>query len=172
MITKIFDNDFTSPKSVSNWDSSEGEMDNLTMSNMLQKVKCKNHNCDQKTSNFASTILRDGDSLSINSSLREIKDNQSLENAKMGDCAKKRSAESIDEDMKSRAKRNQEISSKNRRSSVINVIDCDSKDAGQKSIRDTRHKKRKNRRKPDAVRSIDEIKALAERLIIKVKNLD
>jgi len=172
MITKIFDNDFTSPKSVSNWDSSEGEMDNLTR-NMLQKVKCKNHNCDQKTSNFASTILRDGDSLSVNSSLREIKDDQSLENAKMEDCAKKtESAESIDEDMKSRAKRNQEISSKNRRSSIINVIDCDSKDARQKSTRDTRHKKRKNRRKPDAVRSIDEIKALAERLIIKVKNLD
>jgi hypothetical protein len=170
MITKIFDNDLTSSKLVSNWDFEGKGMDNLTMKNMLKKVKCKNHDCDQKTNNFVSTMLRDADSLSVDSSLRGIKDNQSLENAKTGNRAKKASAESIDEDMKSRAKRNQEISSKNRRSSVINVIDCDSKDAAQKSTRDTKHKKRKNRRKPAAVRSIDDIKDLAERLIIKVKD--
>jgi len=159
---KTLDVELTTPKLVSNLDSFEEKGTNNLMMNLIRKVNCKNHDCSQKTNNFASTMLRDADSLSVDSSLN----NQNLKNAGMGNRS-----ESTDEDMKSRAKRNQEITSKNRRSTdqIISLIDCDSKNAVQKLPRETKHKKRKNKRKPAAVRSIDEIKNLAERLMVKVK---
>ncbi|EZA54549.1 hypothetical protein X777_05529 [Ooceraea biroi] len=164
IIDKIFD--VTNSKLISNFDSSERkEANNLIIKSTLKKVDYGNVS-SQVTNDSGNTML----SMNL---IRAIKDDQSLENGRTEDRTNKISAESMDEDTKSRSKRNQEITFKSHRSNDINATGKSFKNVAQKSIRGPKYEKTGNRRTRSdrAVRSIEEIKELAEKLIIKVNEL-
>jgi len=150
-----------------NFDSTEKTRDdNLTMEITLKKSNYGNDISNQEINNFENTLYN-SKSYSTNFNSLGMKDDS--KNGKY-DHANKISVELSDENMKSRAKRNQEITSKCYLRNDINTRSKRSKNLEQRtSIENIKHKKTRRIRGNRAVRSIGEIKELAEKLIVKVR---
>jgi hypothetical protein len=135
---------------------------------ILKKSEYGNDISNQETNNFGNTLYN---SESYSTKLNSLALKGDLKNGKY-DHANKISMELSDGNMKSRAKRNQEMTSKCYLRNDINTRSKRFKNAEQKmSIGNIKHKKTRHRiRGNRAVRSIGEIKELAEKLIIKVRN--
>lgn len=147
----------------------ENKTDNLTMKTTLKKPDYGNDFSNQETNNSGNT-LHNSESLSANFNSLGMENN--LKNEKY-DYANKISAKLSDKNMKSRAKRNQEVASKCYLRSDRNTRSKRFKNAEQRtSSGNMKHKKTRHRRIRcnRAARSIGEIKELAEKLIIKVRN--
>lgn len=163
-------------KLISNLDSSQTkEADKLILKNTLKKAEHGNNVSDQeRCDNSGSTVLHAPcvDSHSVGSASQKIQDHR-VESGRRKDRTNKISTELTDDDTRSRTKRNEEIKSKCHRSSDTSAGSKCLKDAARKSVRSTtgREKIRNGRTRGDrATRSIEEIKQLAEKLIVKVKH--
>jgi len=162
---EILDVNVTNLELVPNFDSAGRKKDNtVTVKIMLKKLDLGNASSQETTENTSSY-----NAYSVGSNVSEIEDNRNTENGKY-DRMNEMSVEFSDEDSKSRAKRNQQVTSKHYLSDKNVKESMRFKDTEQ-GIGDTKREKirygrtRGNR----AVRSIEEIKDLAEKLIVKVR---
>ncbi|XP_050459196.1 uncharacterized protein LOC126855511 [Cataglyphis hispanica] len=143
--------------------------DNLTLEIVVKKLEYGNNvsSWGMKDSGNASFYNAVSHAIGFDSS--RIKDGQELESGKYN-----RATISSDEDAKSRAKRNQEITSsrylRNDRSTMIGPKRF--KNERGISIKNIKHKRTNHKSRGNrAVQSIEEIKELAEKLVIKVNEL-
>ncbi|XP_012533176.2 uncharacterized protein LOC105834892 [Monomorium pharaonis] len=164
--------DVTNLEIVPNFDSDgRKKANNLTVEITLKKLDDENNACDQEPSDSKDrpASFYNMESHSVGSNVPKIEDDRNPENENY-DRTNEISGGSSDEDAKWRAKRNQEIMSKcNLRS------DKNAKESGylkhveQGTLNgDAKSEKTRYRR---TVRSIEEIKDLAEKLIIKISEL-
>lgn len=158
----------TNLKLVPNFDSVGRRKDNnLTVEITLKKLDCRNNASALETSDPESTLFYDTGSHPVRcaGNVPGIEDDRSTENEK---CDRTNEMGSSD---KSRAKRNQEIKRylRNDRNAMRSRRFRDEQGA---SIGDTKHEKTRYRkiRGNRAARSIEEIKDLAEKLIVKVRD--
>lgn len=160
----ILDINVTNLELIPNFDSVRRKANNLTAEIVLKKLAHGNAFLEENDPKSASFYTMD--SHPVRSNMPGIEDDGSMENGKY-DRTNEMSAGSSDE--KSREKRNQEITSKHYLRDDKKVKGSRRfKDAEQRiSIRDAKRKKMKTRGNR-AVRSIEEIKDLAEKLIVKV----
>lgn len=166
---EILDVNVTNLEFTPNFDSvGRKKANNLTVEIMLKKLGHGNNASSQELSDSESTSFYNAESYPVESNMPGIEDDRNTENEEY-DRTNEMSVGSSDEDAKSRAKRNQEITSKRYLRSDKNAKGSRRfKEAKQgTSIRDTKREKTRYRR---TVRSIEEIKNLAEKLIIKVTN--
>lgn len=168
---EIFDVNVTNLELASNVDSvGRRKANNLTMEITLKKLDHGNNASVLETSDPESTSLYSMEFYPVRSNVPGVGD-QNVENGKY-DRTNEISAGSSDE--KSRAKRNQEIMSERYLRSDKNAKGSRRfKDAEQgTSIEDTKRGKTRHRRIRGnrAARSIEEIKDLAEKLIVKVRD--
>lgn len=154
-----------------NSDPGKGKVNNVTVEITLKKLDHGNNASILETSNPESTSFYNVESHPVGANEPEIEDDQNTKDEKY-DRTNEMSKGSSEE--KSRAKRNQEITSKRYPRNDKNTKESIRfKDAEQgTSIGGTKREKTKYKKTRDnrAVRSIEEIKNLAEKLIIKVKN--
>lgn len=171
---EIVDNaNATNLELVPNFDSSEREkVNNLSVEIIVKQLDCGNVS-SRKTggdSGSASSFYN-AESQPVESDLSRSKDDQDLEK---GEYNREISAQS-DEDAKSRAKRNQEITSRrylrNDRNAAMGSK-TSFKNGQETSIEGIKHEETryKSRGTNRAARSIEEIKVLAEKLIVKVSH--
>ncbi|XP_039311187.1 uncharacterized protein LOC105208048 isoform X2 [Solenopsis invicta] len=159
--------DVTNLELTPNFDSVERKKaNNLTVKITLKKLHRGNNASGQESSNSESTLFSNAESYPVGSNVSEIEDNRNTENEKY-DRTNEISTGSLDKDAKSRAKRNQEITSK-RYERNAKGSKCFKDTEQGTSIKDTKHEKIRYRR---TVRSIEEIKDLAEKLIVKISEL-
>lgn len=167
---EIVDANATDRQLVPNFDSTGREkFDNLTVEIIVKKLDYGNNVSSWGTSDSGNASFYNAVSHPIGSDLSRIKDDRDLESGKYN-----RAKISLDEDAKSRAKRNQEItSSRYLRSDRNTMIGSKPFKNGQRtSIEDIKHKKTKHKSRGNrAVKSIEEIKELAEKLMVKVSPL-
>ncbi|KAM0734404.1 SCO-spondin [Formica fusca] len=167
---EIVDANATDRQLVPNFDSTGREkFDNLTVEIIVKKLDYGNNVSSWGTSDSGNASFYNAVSHPIGSDLSRIKDDRDLESGKYN-----RAKISSDEDAKSRAKRNQEItSSRYLRSDRNTMIGSKPfKNEQRTSIEDIKHKKTKHKSRGNrAVKSIEEIKELAEKLMVKVNEL-
>lgn len=144
-----------------------GKVNNLTVEIIVKKLDYGDNISSQQTNDSGNASLFNySESHPIGSDLSNIKNSQGLENNKYNH------AETLlDEDAKSRAKRNQGITSgrylRSDRDAMIGSKR--SKNGRGTSIEGAKREKTKDKSRGNrAVRSIEEIKELAEKLIVKV----
>jgi len=165
---EILDVNLTNLELAPNFDSGRKKADNVTVEITLKKLNLGNAS-SQETSDSTSENTSFYNAYSIGSNVSGIEDNRNTENGKY-DRTNEMSVEFSDEDAKSRAKRNQQVTSKHYLSDK-NVKESTRFNDIEQGIGDTKREKirygrtRGNR----AVRSIEEIKDLAEKLIVKVR---
>lgn len=167
---EILDVNATNLELAPNFDPGRKKVNNLTVEITLKKLDRGNNASGQETNDSESTFYN-SEFYPVGSNVSRIEDDRNMENRKY-DRTNEMSVGSSDEDAKSRAKRNQEIkrylrSDKNAKGSKR------FKDIEQGTlIGDTKRETTGYRRTHGnrAVRSIEEIKDLAEKLIVKVRN--
>lgn len=170
-INGITETSITNLEATTNFDSTKQKKGcNLTMKIVFKKLNVRSDS-NQKTSNSENALFYNTESYPIESNSK-ISVNQTSENENY-DHAHKMSVKSSNKNAKSRAKRHQEVASKHSsHSDDTNTIE-DSKHIEQKtSVVDRKQKatKYKRTRGDHVVKSIEEIKALAKNLIVKVRN--
>lgn len=164
---EIVDANATNLQLVPNFDSTGKEkFDNLTLEIVVKKLDYGNNVSSWGTKDSGNASFYNAVSHPIGSDSSRIKDGRELESGKYN-----RATISSNEDAKSRAKRNQEITSsrylRNDRSTMIGPKRF--KNERGTSIKSIKHKKTKHKSRGNrAVQSIEEIKELAEKLVIKV----
>lgn len=165
---EIVDENATNFQLVPNFDSAgRGKINNLTVEIIVKKLDYGNNISSQQTNDSGNTSLFNySESHPIGSDLSSIKDSSGLESGRYN-----RAETSLDEDAKSRAKRNHEITSGRYLRSDKNAMigSKRSKNGRGTSIEGVKREKTKDKSRSNrAVRSIEEIKELAEKLIVKV----
>jgi len=165
---EIVNENATNFQLVPNFDSAgRGKVNNLTVEIIVKKLDCGSNIANRQINDSRNASLFNySESYPIGSDLSSIKDNPGLESGKYN-----RAETSLDEDAKSRAKRNQEITSGRYLRSDRNALigSKRSKNGRGTSIEGVKREKSKHKPRGNrAVRSIEEIKELAEKLIIKV----
>lgn len=158
---EIVDENATNFQLVPNFDSAgRGKVNNLTVEIIVKKLDYGSNIVNRQTNDSRNASLFNYSKSPIASDLSSIKDS-----------SKYNRAETLDEDAKSRAKRNQEITSGRYLRSDRNALigSKRSKNGRGTSIEGVKREKSKHKPRGNrAVRSIEEIKELAEKLIIKV----
>ncbi|XP_025269734.1 uncharacterized protein LOC112639558 [Camponotus floridanus] len=161
---EIVDKNATNFQLVPNFDSvGRGKVNNLTVEIIVKKLDYGSNIANRQTNDSAS-LFNYSESHPIESDLSSIKDSGKYNRVET----------SLDEDAKSRAKRNQEITSGRYLRSDRNALIGSKrfKNGRGTSIEDVKREKSKHKPRGNrAVRSIEEIKELAEKLIIKVNEL-
>ncbi|XP_011698070.1 PREDICTED: uncharacterized protein LOC105456004 [Wasmannia auropunctata] len=159
----------TNLKLAPNFDSvGRGKADNVTVEITLKKLDLGDVS-GQETSKSEDTSFYNAEVRPTGSDVLGIEDNRNAKNEKY-DRTNEASVELSDEDAKSRAKRNQQVTSKRYLRSDKNAKDSTRFKDTEQGIRDTKREKTRtlgNR----VVRSIEEIKNLAEKLIAKINEL-
>lgn len=167
---EIIDANATNHQLVPNFDSTGKEKcDNLTLEIVVKKLEYGNNVSSWGRKDSGNASFYNAVSHLIGSDSSGIKDGQELESGKYN-----RATISSDEDAKSRAKRNQEITSnrylRNDRSTMIGPKRF--KNERGISIKNIKHKRTNHKSRGNrAVQSIEEIKQLAEKLVLKVSPL-
>jgi len=164
---EILDVNVTNLEVAPNFDSAgRKKADNVTVKITLKKLDLGNAS-SQETTDSENTLSYNA--YSVGSNVSEIENNRNTENGKY-DRMNEMSVEFSDEDAKSRAKRNQQVTSKHYLSDKNVKESMRFKDTEQ-GIGDTKREKIRYGRTRDnrAVRSIEEMKDLAEKLIVKVR---
>ncbi|XP_011639941.1 uncharacterized protein LOC105429001 [Pogonomyrmex barbatus] len=145
---------------------------NLTVKINLKKLDRGNNASIDETNNSEDIPLYNAESHLTSNALR-IENDQDAENEKY-DRTNEIAVGSLDEDAKSRAKRNQEITSKRYLQNDKNAKGSEHFEVGQETlIGDMKREKKRHKRIRGnrAVRSVEEIKELAEKLIVKINEL-
>lgn len=159
---EILNVNVTNLELVPNFDSVGRKKDNnLTVRITLKKLNHRNNASVLETSDPESTLFHDAGSHSVRSDVPGIEDDRSTEDGKYDRTNEK-----------SRAKRNQEIMSRRYLRNDKNAMR--SRRFGDEqgtSVGDTRQRTRYRKARGNrAARSIEEIKDLAEKLIVKVRD--
>lgn len=164
---EIVDENATNVQLVPNFDSAEkGKVNNLTVEIIVKKLDYGNNIFSQQTNDSGNALFNYSEFHPIGLDLSSVKNNPGLESSKYN-----RAETSLDEDAKSRAKRNQEITSGRYLRSDRNALigSKRSKNGRGTSIEGVKSEKSKHKLRGNrAVKSIEEIKELAEKLIVKV----
>jgi len=156
--------DVTNLELAPNFDSAgRKKANNVTVKITLKKLDLGNASSQETTDSENTSSYN---AYSVGSNVSEIEDNRNIENGKY-DRMNEMSVELSDEDAKSRAKRNQQVTSKHYLSDKNVKESMRFKDTEQ-GIGDTKREKIRYGRSR-AMRSIEEIKDLAEKLIVKVR---
>ncbi|XP_072754211.1 uncharacterized protein [Anoplolepis gracilipes] len=167
---EIVDANTTEFQFISNIDSTERQkVNNLTVEIIVKKLNYGNGPSNRRTNDFGNASFCNTESHPIESDLSRIKDDRDLES----DNRARISGQLSDENAKSRAKRNQKITSRRLRSDWNAMIGSKRFKNGQETlIEDAKHEKMKHKSRDNrTLMSIKEIKELAEKLIVKVNEL-
>lgn len=158
---------------VPNFDSAGREkVNNLTVEIIVKQLDYGNVSSRDTGSDSGNASFHNAESHSIGSDLSRIQDDQDLKSGEYNRA--EISAQLSDEDAKSRAKRNQEITSRRYLRSDRNAVmgsKTGLKNGRGASIEGTKHERTKYKPRDNrAARSIEEIKELAEKLVVKVSH--